>query len=63
VNLITGRPLLNGMLGSFLIWKFVCPAQVGSPAFHRPLGREHKGRANHSISFCGLRFMDQKDLD
>ena len=60
-DLITGRPLLNGRSGTFLIRAIVCPGSVRIllrslwvPAFHYPPGREHKGNATDCILFCNL---------
>lgn len=36
-DLITGRPLLNGRSGTFLIWAIVCPASVRAAAGFLPL--------------------------
>ena len=60
---ITGRSLLNGLSGTFLIWTVVCPAQILVRAFHLPPGGGHKGESGDRASFCDLGLMDQKDPD
>lgn len=50
---ITGRPLLNGLSDTFLIWTVVCPAKLG----FMPFILLHKGRTDDCILSCALRFV------
>lgn len=62
-NSITGRPLLNGLSVTFLIWTVACLAKDPVYAFHLPPGRADKGKASDCVLFHDFRLMDQKNFD